>query len=157
MKNLSFLSCLILLISVNSIAQKVAETKPNEPPRKASKIIVLVRDSANTLFDKLTLALFDKGFTVDNKDERLKLISTKERPMPKGNMLTKIQARINDTAIVFTSTMALGFEMKILDVKMEQTYDPVTYSGMKGSYMRVAWNELDAIARMFGDKIVYSK
>jgi hypothetical protein len=77
--------------------------------------------------------------------------------MPKGNMLTKIQARINDTAIVFTSTMALGFEMKIMDIKMEQTYDPVTYSGLKGSYMRVAWNELDAIARKFGDNIVYSK
>jgi hypothetical protein len=132
-------------------------TKAQEPPKKASKIIVLVKDTMNTLFDKLVVTLFDKGFAVDNKDEKLKLITTKERPMPKGNMLTKIQARINDTAIVFTSTMALGFEMKIMDIKMEQTYDPVTYSGLKGSYMRVAWNELDAIARKFGDNIVYSK
>jgi hypothetical protein len=150
MNKFSFLSCVILLITVNCLGQ-------NTPPKKSSKIIVLTKDSLSTLFDKLVVTLFDKGFTIDNKDERLKIISTKERPMPKGNMLTKIQARINDTAIVFTSTMALGFEMKILDTKMEQTYDPVTYSGLKGSYMRVAWNELEEIARQFGDKIIYSK
>lgn len=156
MNKLYFLCVLFLCINFGLKAQQQT-TKAQEPPKKASKIIVLVKDTTNTLFDKLVVTLFDRGFAVDNKDEKLKLITTKERPMPKGNMLTKIQARINDTAIVFTSTMALGFEMKIMDVKMEQTYDPVTYSGLKGSYMRIAWNELDAIARKFGDNIVYSK
>lgn len=157
MNKLLCLSCAIMLISVNSKAQQRLNTKPNEPPKKASKIIVLAKDSANTLFDKLILVLFDKGFTVDNKDEKLKIVSTKERPSKKLNILTKIQARINDTAIVFTSTMALGFDMELFGTKMTQTYDPVTYSGMKGSAIRVAWNELEAIARLFGDNIFYSK
>jgi hypothetical protein len=152
----SIILLLFLFVGATAFGQSGAETG-NTPPRKANKIIVLVKDSSNTLFDKLVLTLFDKGFAVDNKDEKLKIISTKERTMKKGNFLTKIQVRINDTAIVFTSTMALGFEMRILGTKMEQTYDPVTYSGLKGSYMRTAWNELDEIARKFGDKIVYSK
>lgn len=152
----SILLSLAILIFYNAKSQTALVTK-SQPPRKSSKIIVLVTDSTNNLFDKVILTLFDKGFTIDNKDERLKIISTKERPMKKGNFLTKIQARINDTAIVFTSTMALGFQMKILGTTMEQTYDPVTYSGLKGSYMRIAWNELEEIARLFGDNIVYSK
>ena len=147
---------LTILIIQNVTAQDRLVTK-SQPPKKASKIIVLVKDSANTVFDRVILALFDQGFTIDNKDERLKIISTKERPMKKLNCLTKIQARVNDTAIVFTSTMALGFQMKILGTTMEQTYDPVTYSGMKGSSMRVAWDELYAIAQQFGDKILFSK
>lgn len=148
-----YLSCVLLIAN----AANAQTTSKDQPPKKASKIIVLVKDTSNILFDKIVVTLFDQGFPIETKDERLKIVSTKERPMKKGNFLTKIQVRINDTAIVFTSTMALGFEMEILGSKMEQTYDPVTYSGLKGSYMRVAWNELDAIARMFGDKIIYSK
>lgn len=151
--NRLYLSCL-LLIATGANAQITAK---EQPPKKASKIIVLTKDTSNILFDKIVVTLFDQGFQIETKDEKLKIISTKERPMKKGNFLTKIQARINDTAIVFTSTMALGFQMEILGTKMEQTFDPVTYSGMKGSYMRVAWNELEEIARQFGDKIVYSK
>lgn len=145
---------LFVLGSVSAFGQS---SDINVPPKKASKIIVLVKDTTNLMFDRIVVSLFDKGFPIDNKDEKLKIISTKERPMPKGNMLTKIQARINDTAIIFTSTIALGFQLEILGTKMEQTYDPVTYSGLKGSYMRIAWTELYDIARQFGDKILYSK
>lgn len=153
MNKLLCLSCILLLTYIKSVGQQ----QTAEPPKKASKIIVMARDTANGLLDKLTVVLFDKGFTVDNKDEKGKIISTKEKSSHNGSMLTRVQARINDTAIVFTSTMALGFEMNIMGTTMKQTFDPVKYTGLKGSYMRLAWNELDAIAHQFGDKIVYSK
>lgn len=63
----------LCLLSIRTIAQH------NTPPKKTTKIIVLVRDTANTLLDKVIKTLFDHGYTIENKDEKLKLISTKEK------------------------------------------------------------------------------
>jgi hypothetical protein len=128
------------------------------PPKKASKIIVLVRDSSNTLLDQITKTLFDYGYTIDNKDEKLKLISTKERSSKKYNTLTKIRASINDTAVIFKSEIALGFDVELFGSRnLQPSYSEVYYGGSKKSPLREAWNELEEIARKLSDKIVYSK
>jgi hypothetical protein len=146
------------MIIGKSEAQQRKYTKSDEPPRKSSKIIVMVRDSGNTMLDKLTLTLFNYGYTVDNKDEKLRLLSTKERSSPKYSTLTKIRASVNDTAIVFTGVIALGFDIELFGARdLQPSYSSVYYGGAKKSPLREAWNELDAIARTFGDKIVYSK
>jgi hypothetical protein len=127
-----------------------------EPPKKSSKIIVAPNDSTG-LLNRIALALLDKGFEIDRKDSELRTVTTKERSMPKGSAQTKIQARIVDTTIIFTSTLCVQIEMNLYGVTAKPTFDPVTYSGIKGSYMRVAWKELDEIARKFGSNILYSK
>lgn len=157
MKNLSFLSCLLLLTSIKSAGQQQT-TKAPEPPRKSSKIIVMVRDTANTLLDRIAGVLYDKGFTIEAKDEKVKFISTKDLPSKKWATVSKIRARINDTAIVFTGQIAFNKDTDIFGTKeSSKTYWDVDYSGSKISSMREAWKEMEAIARMLGDKIVYSK
>jgi hypothetical protein len=126
------------------------------PPKKSNKIIVMVKDSTNTLLDRIAGVLYDKGFTIENKDDKVKFISTKDLPSKKWMTIYKVKARINDTAIVFTGQIAFNKDTDILGIKEAvKTYWDIE-SG-KGGSMREAWNELDAIARMFGDKIVYSK
>lgn len=157
MNKFTFLFCLILLTAIKSEAQQQT-TKALEPPKKANKIIVLTKDTSNTLLDKVTKVLFDHGYTVDNKDEKLKLLSTKERNSKKYSTLTKIRASINDTAIVFVGDIALGFDIQIFGVRDHQpSYSEIYYGGAKKSALREAWNELDAIAHKFGDKVMYSK
>lgn len=149
-----YLSC-VLLISISVKAQNSANVQPK---KKASKIIVLVKDSANTLLDKVTKTLFDHGYTVDNKDEKLKLISTKERSSKKYNTLTRIRVSINDTAVVIVGDIALGFDVGLFGTRdLQPSYSEIYYGGAKNSPLREAWNELDVIARKFGDKIIYSK
>lgn len=155
MNKLTFIFTLILLTGINLKAQQ-RTTNPQEPPRKSSRIIVAPIDSTG-LLNRIALALLDKGFEIDKKDSELRTVTTKERSMPKGAAQTRIQARIVDTAIVFTSTLCVQIEMNVYGTSIKPTFDPVTYSGIKGSYMRVAWNELDEIAKMFGEKIIYSK
>ena len=156
MIKLSFLSCLVLLISIMSMGQQ--RDKAQEPPRKANKIIVMVKDTANALLNRLSGILFDKGYTIEAKDEQAKYIITKGQPSKSYGTISKIRARINDTAIIFTSQLAVDSERDIFGVKRrELDYMDVDYSGAKKSAFREAWNELDAIAHMFGDKIVYSK
>lgn len=139
-----YLSCLLLI----SAAANAQTTAKEQPPKKSSKIIVLVKDSANTLLDRIAGVLYDKGYTIENKDEKVKFISTKEREGKKWSTYYKVRVRIVDTAIVFTGQIALN---------KDSDYWDVDYRGSKVSALREAWNELDTIARMFGDKIVYSK
>jgi hypothetical protein len=149
--------CLTLLIAINSKAQQ-RTTKAQEPPKKASKIIVLVKDSANTLLNRISAELFDKGYTIDSKDENAKYIVTRERPSNKYGTMSRIRTRINDTAIVFTSQIALNSDRDIFGTKeAAKTFYDVDFSGSKKSAMREAWLELEEIARKFGDNIVYSK
>jgi hypothetical protein len=139
---------LILLLPVSTIAQ--------QPPKKSTKIIVVMKDSANLLLDRIAGVLYDKGFTIETKDDKVKFLSTKDLPSKKWMTIYKIKARINDTAIVFTGQIAFNKDTDILGMKESvKTYWDIESS--KGGSMREAWNELDAIARVFGDKIVYSK
>ena len=140
----------LLLFAINSHSQ--------EPPKKSSKIIVLIKDSSNTLLDRISAELFEKGYTIDSKDEKAKFIITKERPSKKYGTMSRIRTRINDTAIVFTSQIALNSDRDIFGTKeATKTFYDVDYSGSKKSAMREAWLELEEIARKFGDKITYSK
>lgn len=155
MNKLILIISIFFLTGIKLEAQKQT-TKAQEPPKKSSKIIVAPNDSAE-LLNRIAITLLDKGFEIDRKDNELRTVTTKERSMPKGAAQTKIQAHIIDTVIVFTSILCVQIEMNLYGVTSKPTFDPVTYSGIKGSYMRVAWNELDEIARKFGDKIIYSK
>lgn len=150
-----YLSCIVVLSCTNLMAQVSVNA---QPPKKSSKIITMVSDSANILLDRLSGILFDRGYTIDSKDEKAKYIITKARASNNYGTISKIRARINDTAIVFTSQIALDSDRDILGIKRaEISYMDVDYRGSKKSAMREAWIELDAIARMFGDKIFYSK
>lgn len=151
-----FILFFLLTLGTTALSQSAANVAI--PPKKASKIIVLISDSANTLLDKVTKTLFDYGYTIDNKDEKLKLLSTKERSSKKYNTLTRIRVSINDTAIIFAGEIALGFDIELFGARnLQPTYSEVSYYGAKKSPLREAWNELDEIARKFGDKIAYSK
>lgn len=133
----------IILLPVFSLAQ---------PPKKSSKVIVTIADTAS-VFNRLSLAIFDRGYTFETKDDQLKLVSTNEKPVKKGGASAKIRARIIDSTIVLTGVIALDVEMTILGVKMERTFSKVEYIGAKKSPMREAWNELVEIAQMFGTSI----
>lgn len=135
-----------ILIIQNVTAQQTLVT--NSPPRKSTKIIVLIKDTTNTLLDRISGVLYDRGYTIDNKDEKVKFISTKEREQKKWGMYYIVKVRVNDTAIVFSGQIALNKGGHYFDVD---------YTGTKISSMREAWNELYATAKMFGDKIIYSK
>lgn len=147
MNKLISIVCAIMLIKVNTMAQQQT-TKAQEPPKKANKIIVITRDSTNTLLDRISAELFDMGYSIESKDEKAKFISTKEKQGKKWATYYKVRARINDTAIVFTGQIAL---------EKEGNYWDIDYRGAKVSALREAWNELDAIAHKFGYHIVYSK
>jgi hypothetical protein len=139
-------SALFLMCTLSSFAQE----------KKDAKITVTVKDTIN-LFNRVALALYEKGYSLANKDSQAGFIATDEKPVPKTAGSMKIRALVKDSTITFTGLMAIDVEMKILGTKLERTFDPVTFWGEKNGSYKICWREMESIAKQFGDKITYSK
>jgi hypothetical protein len=136
----------LLLIPTFSFSQK--------PVKKDTKIIVIPTDTIN-LLNKISIALYEKGYSIESKDEQLKFIASTEKGF--GDYSVKIRAFINDSVIVFTGQMASNISLSLWGAKTERAFENIYYGGMKGSQFRKAWDELDSFARIFGTHIMYSK
>lgn len=143
MKTLFFI-CLFLVCTLCHAQEK-----------KDTKIIVTVTDTSS-LFNRVITGLFEKGFTIVQKDRDLGLIATEERPI-KNSASIKLKAQIKDSTISFFGEVANDVTISLGGVKMERTFERIYYGGMKGSDLRNAWNEMLSIAKQFGTEIKYSK
>lgn len=146
-----------LLLAVLCLLASFAYSQ-STPIKGAKKVIVLAKDSSNSFLDKVTLILFDKGFTIDQKDDKLKILSTKELPSKKWGTMSKIRIRVIDTAIVLTSQIAINYDYDILGLKEStKSFMDVEFKGSKKSAMREAWDQMVEIASQLGQSITYSK
>ena len=104
---------------------------------------------------RILLALFEKGYSIESKDEQLKLLASTERSW--GSRSVKIRAMIKDSVIIFTGQVANNVSFSFGGAKIERTFYNIYYGGMKGSDLRIAWEELDSFAKRFGPDVKYSK
>ncbi len=139
---------LILLLIFYSISYS------QQLQKKDTKIIVVSADTSN-LFNRIILALFERGYSIESKDEQLKLLASTERAW--GSRSVKIRAMIKDSVIIFTGQVANNVTISLWGAKAERTFDNIYYGGMKGSDLRIAWEELDSFAKEFGSDLKYSK
>lgn len=133
---------LLLLVPVITIAQPI-------PPKKAKKVFVSNHDSTAAVINKLALLLFERGFTIENKDEKMGFISTKEQPSKRFGTSMKVRAIVKDSMVVFTATVA------ITSGESNPTFLDVYFGGAKWSPLRDSWNELVAIASAYGKIVKY--
>lgn len=114
--------------------------------KRDTKVIVTVSDTSN-LFNRVVMSLYERGYTLEQKDEKLNFIATGEKPMPKLGASMKLRVMIKDSIMVVTGLHAL--DIKIMG--LERTFDPNEYRGMKGSVWMTAWDEMVSFARQFGE------
>lgn len=147
MNKVSFLSCLVLLITINTKAQKSAETKPNEPPKKGSeqtaepvknksnRIILHFKDTSG-LFTKLAKTLIDIGYEFEEKDRELGILKTKPTDQPGGwTFKNEIKAVFRDSVIILSDVMnSMGLKIDLC------------YVTKKGIIHYKAWSHLMEVA-----------
>lgn len=123
--------------------------------KKDSKIIVTASDTAS-LFDRVALAFYEKGFTLEQKDEKVKFLATADKTLKSNaNFDYRYRALIKGNQITFFGEIALNHDF-IVKTKTKQ-FDPIEFRGTKGSAFRDTWDEMESIARQFGTEIRYSK
>lgn len=127
----------------------LAQTEPL-PPKKAKKIIVSNKDSISTAVKKIAIAFFERGYTIESKDENLGYIATNEKSHEKFSTSMKVRAIVKDTVIVLSGVFSLNIEFNLGGVTSTKSFDDVYNGGSKRSPLRSSWDELTAIARSIG-------
>lgn len=128
---------ILLLCPFLSFAQSKGDTK----------IIITAPDSTG-LFNKVAMVLYERGYSLAQKDEALKFMATTTRPVKYMNI--KVNALVKNNEVTLTGTYDLAV------TEIDDT-DPIMFRGVKGSYLRNAWAELQAIADKIGGEIRYGK
>jgi hypothetical protein len=128
---------LFLLVPIISFGQKKGDTK-------------IVIDTVS--IDKISLTLFENGYTIDYKDEKLKIFSTKTKDI--GSIGIRIRIMQKDSIIILSGEV-VDRAMMILLKSPEPIYSTIQYGGMKGSTRRDSWNEIMKVAMMLGRVIRY--
>jgi hypothetical protein len=111
-----------------------------------TKVIVSVSDTAN-LFNRLAAAFYKRGYTLETKDESVGFINTKEQEMKNYSPFQTIRAFISGNTITLTSKIRMG---------NLATFD-VTFNNRKKNAFVAAWEEMEDLAKQFGNQITYSK
>lgn len=142
MIKLSFLSCLVLLISIKSEAQQRDKDKPDEPAKKANeqtsepvknksnRIILFFNDTAG-IFTQFAKILTDRSYDFETKDREVGIIKTKVRDLPGGwSHSVQIRCLFRDSTVTLSATQPRDFSWDIF------------YMTRKGSTFYQTWNEL---------------
>lgn len=117
-----------------------------------SKVIVAVTDTTN-LLNRIAAVLYDKGYTMEEKDASVGFLLTKEKFERKVVGSRKIKALIKGNIVEFSGLCRVELSA---NEREKGRFEPVLYRGMKGSLYMVAWSEMDEIAKQFG-AVTYSK
>lgn len=125
-----------LLLSVSSVT---AQTKGDR------KITVSVTDTAD-LFNRVSLYLYEHGYSADQKDQAVQFIETAPRRLTRWNAYQKIRVLVKGSEVVITST-----------VTVDKDSGDVQFRGGKGSIFRDCWDNMEALAAAFPGQTSYSK
>lgn len=112
-----------------------------------NKIIVKASDTTN-LFNRVVLSLYDKGYSLEQKDESLKYLATTEKKVHDfGSM--KVRVLIKADSVVVT-----GVYMMDVQLGLGRAQERIENKGWKGTLLKKSWEELVSIAGTIpGDKI----
>jgi hypothetical protein len=125
--------------------------------KKDTKIIIHLSDTAGAV-NKIVKVFYERGFTIDQKDLENGFVLTKERTVPDDNAASMIiKAFVKDSSVVLSGSIALNVTFSLGSAKAERTFVEMRYGGAKKSSLRLAWNELESVARLIGGKVTYSK
>ena len=127
----------LILIPTFSFAQKKGDTK-------------IILDTVS--FDKVTFTLFENGYSIDTKDEKLKFLSTKTKDM--GSIGVRIRIMQKDSLMILSGEVVDRASMIVLN-SSEPIYSGIQFGGMKGSTRRDSWNEIIKVAKAIGAIIRY--
>lgn len=117
-----------------------------------TKITVPVNDTS--MFNKVCLILYEKGYTLKQKDKELGFIATDDRAINGTTLRLKflVKDSVVITGDVYNEMAAALARGRYADkaIKDESYYTPIRFAGMKGSGLKDAWNEMNKIANLIG-------
>lgn len=131
-----------LMLPINAVAQDM-------PFKGAEKIIVTVDTTG--LMDRLNLVLIEKGYIIEERNDRVGYIITKSKSVGYHAGRLKVRGIIRKDALELTGqTTELGAKSSA-----NEDLSHLKFVGAKGSFNKDSWKELENIATQFGKELQY--
>lgn len=130
---------LLIIIPIFSFGQKKGDTR-------------IIIDTIS--WDRITLTLFENGYIVDAKDDKLKYLTTKTKDI--GSIGVQLRVLQKDSILIISGEFVDRALMNVIKSN-EPVYSSIQFGGMKGSSRRDSWIEMERIAKLFGPIVRYIK
>lgn len=115
-------------------------------------IIISTSDSPSSAFKNLTQMLSFEGFSIENIDKELFILSTGPKNTSKLNASLKINILIREegsTKIYLSGLVSSDASAYYGGVTYSTGWDRIVNRGMSGSIMQVGWNDLYNFAKKY--------
>jgi hypothetical protein len=139
-----FLFSLITLFSFALAAQKP----------KDSKVIVTISDTSN-IVKRLTDSLKARGYEVAVSSDK-HIVTSDKMYDAKGmeyDFIMRIKVFFALDKVIFTG----DYNLNVTSYGRKSPYEVIKREGGEGTITRNAWNELESVARIFGERIEYAQ
>lgn len=143
MNKLVTLSCLCLLIVVNSEGQQ----QTPEPVKNKSNRIILYFNDTTGIFSNFARILTDRSYDLETKDREVGIIKTKVRELPGGwSHSVQIRCLFRDSTVTLSATQPRDFTWDIFYMTRKgttfyQTWNELLYLGSQLKPIRIAYSE----------------
>jgi hypothetical protein len=138
MKTLLTLLCLLPFVLL-------AQT--NEPEKRNNTILVSTADDYPAVMRRMVGILSDLGYGIQTVDKDLGILTTTSKGYPGGTLALNIHVKEGPK----TEVVIRGTTDSNLSLIGEMVGKPINimYYGMKGSALRLAWDEMDKVAKAY--------
>lgn len=120
--------------------------------KKGDNTIMIPRDVSMT---QIKTVLFKAGYALIGEDTIF--INTAEKQVPKSSILLKIMMARIDSVTYIKAQSRVSSTITVFGATVQDDYATLEFSGMKGSPVRDAWNEMDRIAKLISPEVSYIK
>lgn len=101
-------------------------------------------------------SLFQNGYTFENNDTTY--ITTTSKELSKGNMSVKFMFIRSDSNTVISALGRYTIAIVVGGISTAPSdFERIDYRGMKGSPIKLAWAEMDRIAKLISPIVTYDK
>jgi len=145
----------ILLLGILIISTSACITTQIAPgsSKGDNTIIIQTNHSAENAFQQFVQILSSEGFPIENTDKDLGIISTGSKKASRLNASIKVNSSIieNENAtIILTGLVTVDATIDLgYGVSSSSGWNRIENTGMNGSVMQVAWNDLYNLAKKY--------
>jgi hypothetical protein len=119
----------------------------NEPEKRNNTILVSTADDFSTVMRRMVGILSEQGYGIQTVDKDLGILTTTSKGYPGGTLALNILVKEGEK----TEVVIRGTTDSNLSLIGDMVGKPINimYFGMKGSALRLAWDEMASVAKAY--------
>jgi hypothetical protein len=132
------------LLTILCLLPLLVFAQSGEPEKRNNTIIITTSDDLSTSMRQLVGILSNLGYGIQTVDKELGILTTTSKGYPGGTLALNILVKEGEVVLRGTTDSNLSLIGEMVGKPIN-----IMYYGMKGSALRLAWDEMDKVAKAY--------